>query len=277
VDDYLNKLVIVNAQESDSGLYICFVTNSGGSFNYKPSYLRVYPAGAGGVGVGGGMGSAGDRLGRPDLLPGTAIVGGAGSGESTHVLALVVSLGVTVVLILVFIIVCVVRKSTKAAAAASPDSPEVVRNLMAPSRSTQSSSTITTVASNKFDLPLPPPPPSMWASASLLLKTATGGSGPEYLTASGSAVTTRDFASLHENSSTNLLSDRESPVSVTGGNQYEVPYCHSMGGGSRYSVPHPPHNNSNNSSSITPGLSEQGGYPFRHYPYFQYLNDYDSY
>jgi hypothetical protein len=219
-------------------------------------------------------------MGRPDTLPGTAILGGAGgglgSGESTHVLALVVSLGVTVVLILVFIIVCVVRKSTKAAAGSSPDSPEVVRNLMAPSRSTQSSSTITTVASHKFDQPLPPPPPSMWASASLLLKTATGG-GPDYMTAGGGSAGTRDFASLHENSSTNLLSDRESPVSVTGGNMYEVPFCHSLGtvgSGSRYSVPHPPHQNN---SSVTPGLSEQGGYPFRHYPYFQYLNDYDSY
>ena len=287
-DDYLNKLVIVNAQESDSGLYICFVTNSGGSFNYKPSYLRVYPASAGGAVVA----HAGDRMGRPDNQPGTAIMGsasggGIAAGESTHVLALVVCLGVTVVLILIFIIVCVVRKSTKAAGAGSsaPDSPEVVRNLMAPSRSLQSSSTITTVASNKFDQPLPPPP-SMWASASLLLKTATGGS-PDYLPPGG---TTRDFASLHENSSTNLLSDRESPVSVTGGNQYEVPYCHSVGTiGSRYSVPHPQQHQqhshqqggstmpTNPNRSSTPGLSEQGGYPFRHYPYFQYLNDYDSY
>ena len=139
-EGFLNKLVIHNAQETDSGLYICFVTNSAGSFNYKPSYLRVFP-------------SSSVELG-----------GGAGSGESTSVLVLVVSLGVVVLLILVFIIVCVVRKSSKAGGGTNGrDSPEVVRSLMQPSRSTQSSSTITTVASNKFDQPLPPPP-SIWAS-----------------------------------------------------------------------------------------------------------------
>merc|ERR1712168_1027959 len=137
MDGYLNKLTIYNVQERDSGLYICFVTNSAGSFNYKPSYLRVYP---------------GKNVERGEAFP--------GEGESTSILVLVISLGIIVVLILIFIIICVVRKNSKAG---SPDSPEVVRNLMAPSRSTQSSSTITTVASNKFDQPLPPPP-SMWAS-----------------------------------------------------------------------------------------------------------------
>ena len=64
---------------------------------------------------------------------------------------------------------------------------------------------------------------------------------------------------MHENSSQNLLSDRESPVS--GGNQYEVPYCHSH---------HPGQQDSQRFSS-------QPGYSYRHYPYFHYLNDYDSY
>merc|ERR1712233_97368 len=122
-EGYLNKLVIHNAQEHDSGLYICFVTNSAGSFNYKPSYLRVYPS---------------NTVERHDPYPGS-------EGESTSILVLVISLGIIVVLILIFIIICVVRKNSKAAA--HPDSPDVVRTLMG---GTQSSSTITTVASKHF-------------------------------------------------------------------------------------------------------------------------------
>lgn len=223
MDGYLNKLTIYNVQERDSGLYICFVTNSAGSFNYKPSYLRVYP---------------GKNVERGEAFP--------GEGESTSILVLVISLGIIVVLILIFIIICVVRKNSKAAA--HPDSPDVVRTLMG---GTQSSSTITTVASKHFDQPLPPPP-SMWTS------------GNPYC---------RDFASLHENSSTNLLSDRESPVSL-GGNTYEVPFHYGKVETARHYAVHPVQG----SSGTGTGISEQtGGYPFRHYPYFQYLNDYDSY
>jgi len=234
-EGYLNKLVIHNAQEQDSGLYICFVTNSAGSFNYKPSYLRVYPNN--------------NNVERQDSFPGT-------TGESTSILVLVISLGIIVVLILIFIIACVVKKNSKASH--TPDSPEVVRNLMAPSRSTQSSSTITTVASNKFDQPLPPPP-SIWTSTMHKSNTAE--------------LFNRDFSSLHENSSQNLLSDRESPVSV-GGNQYEVPYCYGT-----QDILHDTRYNIRPINTINTGISDQhtGHYPFRHYPYFQYLNDYDSY
>ena len=251
-EGYLNKLIIHNAQEQDSGLYICFVTNSAGSFNYKPSYLRVY--------------QPRNSVERQDWGPGSP------AAESTSILVLVISLGIVVVLILIFIIVCVVKKSSKASLSArGPESPEVVRNLMAPSRSTQSSSTITTVASNKFDHPLPPPP-SIWSSS--MHKSAT----------QDMFATHREFAhnsSLHENSSQNLLSDRESPVSV-GGNQYEVPYCYSSNNvdyadyGQEYSVVPRPLALTGASSSAHTG-EHSGHYPFRHYPYFQYLNDYDSY
>ena len=254
-EGYLNKLIIHNAQEQDSGLYICFVTNSAGSFNYKPSYLRVY--------------HPRNSVERQDWGPGSP------AAESTSILVLVISLGIVVVLILIFIIVCVVKKSSKASLSArGPDSPEVVRNLMAPSRSTQSSSTITTVASNKFDHPLPPPP-SIWSSS--MHKSAT----------QDMFATHREFAhnsSLHENSSQNLLSDRESPVSV-GGNQYEVPYCYSSNNvgvdyadyGQEYTVVPRPLALTGASSSAHSGPEHSGHYPFRHYPYFQYLNDYDSY
>ena len=232
-EGYLNKLVIHNAREEDAGLYICFVTNSAGSFNYKPSYLRVFPR----------------NTERHDPFP-------ANTEESTSILVLVISLGIIVVLILVFIIVCVVKKSHKTGRA--PDSPEVVRNLMAPSRSTQSSSTITTVASNKFDHPLPPPP-SIWASSLHKSNTAE--------------LLSRDFSSFHENSSQNLLSDRESPVSV-GGNQYEVPYCYG-----NQEILDTTRQFSFRPTNTSTGFSSEhtGHYPFRHYPYFQYLNDYESY
>ncbi len=40
--EYLNRLVIPNAGIEDSGLYICFVTNSGfGALTYKSAYLNV--------------------------------------------------------------------------------------------------------------------------------------------------------------------------------------------------------------------------------------------
>jgi len=109
-----------------------------------------------------------------------------------------------------------------------------------------------------FDHPLPPPP-SIWASTLHKSNTAE--------------LLSRDFSSLHENSSQNLLSDRESPVSV-GGNQYEVPFCYGtqeiLDNTARYSFRH-----QNNTAT---GFSEHTGhYPFRHYPYFQYLNDYESY
>jgi hypothetical protein len=40
--EYLNRLVIPNAAIEDSGLYICFVTNSGfGALTYKSAFLKV--------------------------------------------------------------------------------------------------------------------------------------------------------------------------------------------------------------------------------------------
>ena len=42
-DEYLSKLVIPNVQVSDSGMYICFVTNSGfGALTYKSMNLIVH-------------------------------------------------------------------------------------------------------------------------------------------------------------------------------------------------------------------------------------------
>lgn len=41
-DEYLNKLIIEKATPADSGMYICFVTNSGfGALTYKSMHLTV--------------------------------------------------------------------------------------------------------------------------------------------------------------------------------------------------------------------------------------------
>ena len=41
-NEYLNRLVLENVRESDAGMYICFVTNSGfGALTYKSMNLRV--------------------------------------------------------------------------------------------------------------------------------------------------------------------------------------------------------------------------------------------
>jgi hypothetical protein len=41
-DEYLNKLVLEDVRESDAGMYICFVTNSGfGALTYRSMNLRV--------------------------------------------------------------------------------------------------------------------------------------------------------------------------------------------------------------------------------------------
>ena len=43
-DEYLNILVLPEVEEADSGMYICFVTNSGfGALTYKSMFLRVVP------------------------------------------------------------------------------------------------------------------------------------------------------------------------------------------------------------------------------------------
>lgn len=44
-DEYLNRLVLPELEENDSGMYICFVTNSGfGNLTYKSMNLRVLPS-----------------------------------------------------------------------------------------------------------------------------------------------------------------------------------------------------------------------------------------
>lgn len=41
-NEYLNRLVLEDVRESDAGMYICFVTNSGfGALTYKSMNLRV--------------------------------------------------------------------------------------------------------------------------------------------------------------------------------------------------------------------------------------------
>ena len=41
---YLSRLQLTRVTQADSGMYICFVTNRKGTFNYKGAYLKVIPS-----------------------------------------------------------------------------------------------------------------------------------------------------------------------------------------------------------------------------------------
>ena len=278
--EYLNKLVIVNAQEHHSGLYICFVTNSAGSFNYKPTYLRVYPANT--------------------LMP--TGNGPTAAGENTHILALAVSLGILVLIFLIILILAVIKKSGlggngKNGGMRRVESGAEVRSLMPSSQSIQSNATIMTVASNKLEPPPLPPPPSMWGvTPGGTLKSniiIAGPAGLEYAKecrSMGGNKTPDYHNSLHENSATMLLSnsDRDSPSQCSGGNTYEVPYCYSVHTLNTPMMVHPGHHaNTMDGHSVltasstgklnTSASSTDTRYPFRQYPYFKYLGDYEAY
>ena len=272
--EYLNKLVIGNAQEHHSGLYICFVTNSAGSFNYKPTYLRVYPANT--------------------LLP-------SNGGENNHILAMAVSLGILVLLFLIILILAVIKKSGisghRKEGMRRVESGHEVRSLMPSSQSIQSNATIMTVASNKLEPPPLPPPPSIWglapgAQSTMQSNIIIGPTGLEY--AKDCRGKTPEYPSMHENSATMLLSDRDS-LGSPNGNTYEVPYCysvHTLNSG-HHSMDHISgnHHTMDNTSAgghhtiSTHKLNTSGcsstttadRYPFRQYPYFKYLGEYEAY
>ena len=40
-DTYLNTLILDSVRTDDSGLYVCFATNTAGGFNYQSAHLNV--------------------------------------------------------------------------------------------------------------------------------------------------------------------------------------------------------------------------------------------
>ena len=156
---YMSQLELVNTQPGDAGMYICFVTNSMGGFNFKPAYLSVlYPL------------SNGDTV-----------------FESPLVLAISISLAGVTLFILVGLLVCLIRNRNKKPE--HNESGEVRSTLICPvppppsvqdtlySKSELHSSlnhapSLPDTVYTKSGQPLPPPPtPVQWS----LLYGTTGG------------------------------------------------------------------------------------------------------
>ncbi|XP_059082808.1 fibroblast growth factor receptor-like 1 isoform X2 [Tigriopus californicus] len=86
-DEYLNNLILPQLEEDDSGMYICFVTNSGfGNLTYKSMNLKVLPK------------SSVTTPHEPK------------ASSSDPILVVVICLSAAVLSLLVMIIVCVLRK-----------------------------------------------------------------------------------------------------------------------------------------------------------------------
>jgi len=164
--EILSQLLLRGVSRADGGMYVCFVTNPRGGFNYRPAYLTVVP--------------------RTESLV----------NESPPVLILVICLSVVVLGILIAIIACVVRRRTKEPLS-PPDSSEVRHSLMpslptdstslpysktsAPASYSKNSDLATGGFSSKTSELPPPPPPSQWSH--LYSASATSSShydGPTY-------------------------------------------------------------------------------------------------
>ena len=293
--EFLNRFVIPRSAVEDSGMYICFVTNSGfGALTYKSAYLKVLPR---------------------SLHPDVQLT--ARSSIDDLVLALIITFVVVTFFIGVIVVICIIRRSrqsrtpkrTSSSATSSSDATtynedEVVqqRPFLMPTEMKFDAGTPST---------LPPPPSSLFPTSSTSMNQWTRTVYPSYghLHYGGS--------SHYENPAGGAkFIGRESPQT---NNQYEVPYSHLIRQQQQTSSA-----NSNHSSSfhqlLPPhqqrpaqrhfggsqqfrcppqgGLSAvpQGGtnprlletnktqqqqqqpdpYPFRSYQYFQYLGDYEA-
>ena len=104
-DEYLNRLVLKNTESSDSGMYICFVTNSGfGAFTYKSMNLRVLEK---------SMVNIVDNTNNNILgidKNGSQQGDGLPTNKSVVILTIVISLAIMVVTLLTVIICCFLRK-----------------------------------------------------------------------------------------------------------------------------------------------------------------------
>jgi len=118
---YTSQLELVNVKVQDSGMYICFVTNSMGGFNYKPAYLTVR--------------SANETV-----------------FESPLVLAISISLAGVTLFILGGLLVCLVRNRNKKP---EQECGEVRSTLICPPAPPPS---IQDTLYSKSGHPLPPPP-----------------------------------------------------------------------------------------------------------------------
>lgn len=227
--EYMNKFIINHAKVEDTGMYICFVTNSGyGALTYKSTYLRVMPS-----------------LTPPFDIKGNeiaSVVTPAGSKDS-YLLYLVISVIVVTFILALTVVICIIRRSQSAkrttdASMKRPDEDDCIQQrpfLMA--------------GDLKYDgmpttLPPPPPPSSLFPSSN------TGPWSRTVYPLTFNHHSQRNLNSSHyENpfgSKYNLR--RESPVV----NQYEVPYSHLFSGANKST-----NSTAASSHSLNPLMSKQ--------------------
>jgi hypothetical protein len=228
--EFLNKLIIRSTSVEDSGMYLCFVTNSGyGALTYKSTFLRVVP-----------------NLNFPPSKKDIATVPAAtDTDKDTYVLYLVIGIIVVTFVFAISVVICVIKhsQSSKSTSSMKPEAEDDSLNQQRP---------FLMAGDLKFDavcggvpatLPPPPPPSSLFPSS---------GSGHWSRTVypltfshhqqqqqqqprfNKAQISTAD--SHYENpfgSKYNLRRTADSPVVV---NQYEVPYSHL----SKHTPPPPP-------------------------------------
>lgn len=147
---YVSQLELASVQPEDAGMYICFVTNIMGGFNYKPAFLTV--------------------LSNTDTV-----------FDSPLVLAISISLAVVTLFILAALIACLVRNRAKKPQHEPPDTAEVRHTLICPPLPPTSSASALQdpLYSQKVQgQPLPPPPPTpvQWS----LVYGGSSGGGPGF-------------------------------------------------------------------------------------------------
>ena len=126
-NEYLSKLTLRNVQTGDSGMYICFVTNSGfAALTYDSMNLRVIEKPV-------------TVFNNNDIGEDYSTPASSNPDANPVILSIVIGLALCVLVVLFVIVVCVMKKRRKLSA---PDSPEVQRPFVTKTN-------------------MPPPPPSL--------------------------------------------------------------------------------------------------------------------
>jgi hypothetical protein len=305
-DEYLNKLTLRNVRMEDSGMYICFVTNSGfGALTYKATILKVLP-----------------RVDLPpaptDVRPDIVVTSPASDSE-TLVLVLVICLVSFTCLLGIVVVVCVMRRSRSSAKPGK---------LSASTSATSGASEHTTPHHDDVDdmlqrpflmhdvspSTLPPPPHHLHPIFSSAPASSIGqwsrtvypafyGHPPPHAASLSSSSThyenpekpvAKAFIRRHNYHPQRLPQHAQNSL-PTVSNQYEVPYSHLMRDQSHYMVPaarprtllssgsSSGGRSSNNSAQVLtgrqiphPGNARHGELPIRNCQYFQYLSEHGT-
>ena len=201
-NEYLNRLVLENVRESDAGMYICFVTNSGfGALTYKSMNLRVVK----------------DRIRSNEIIPSNDnrnnvnrnINNNNDEGEPLDILIPVICLSVVVFILIVAIMVCVVKNRSKATSASS-----------AANGTLDKSSADESVVSD-VQRPFVPPQQQPNNTSSKFEFAAKGSKYPKYSTSGKWSHTVYPASKLPCGDSG---FDAAESTAMT--NQYEVPFAH---------------------------------------------------